>query len=47
MLRGMGITYDVASKTNEVKGVIRDAVLLAESSKQQVAVLLHKEALRG
>lgn len=47
VLRAMGITYDIATKASEVKDVIRDAAILAESSKQQVAVLLLKEALRG
>lgn len=47
VLKAMGITYDIATRVSEVKDVIRGAAILAESSKQQVAVLLVKEALRG
>lgn len=47
VLKAMAIPYDIATRARDVKEVIRDAQTLAQSSKQPVAVLLLKEALRG
>lgn len=46
VLQGLNLVYEKVGRFEEIRPAIRDSQILARSSRQPVAILLNKEALR-